>query len=390
MHWQKFQADNIFDGEKLLPKDWVVICDAEGRIEEIVDSNSAGDDVQHLKGIISPGFINCHCHLELSHMKGLIAEKTGLVDFVFSVVTQRHFPEEEIYDAIVKAESEMQKNGIVAVGDICNNLLTFPQKSKQNLHYYNFIESSGWHPDIANSRIERSKTYFDAFKEIAPSSIVPHAPYSVSDDLWKLIQPYFENKVVSIHNQETNFEDELFIQNSGDFVRMYKMMNIDTSFYKPTGQSSLQSHFAKLQQAAQVILVHNTFTQQADIDFIKNSGSAKHVSFCLCANANLYIENALPPIELLCKNDCRIVLGTDSLASNNSLSILDEMKTIQQHFPSISLEEMLRWATLNGAKTLQMDDSLGSLQKGKKPGLVLIENVAADELTSTSAMRRLF
>ncbi len=390
MHWQKFQADNIFDGEKLLPKEMVVICDDEGRIEEIVDSNTAGDDVQVLKGIISPGFINCHCHLELSHMKGLIAEKTGLVDFVFSIVIKRHFPEEEIYDAIEKAEGEMLKNGIVAVGDICNNLLTFPQKSKNNLHYYNFIESSGWLPDIANSRIERSRTYFDAFKEIASSSIVPHAPYSVSDNLWKLIQPYFENKVVSIHNQETNFEDELFIQNSGDFVRMYKMMNIDTSFYKTTGKSSLQSYFAKLQKAAQVILVHNTFTQQADIDFVKNSEPAKNVSFCLCPNANLYIENALPPIELLLKNDCRIVLGTDSLASNHSLSILDEMKTIQQHFPSISLEEMLRWSTLNGAKALQMDDMLGSLEQGKKPGLVLIENVAADELTNASAMRRLF
>ena len=389
MHRQKFQADHIFDGEKLFPKDMVVICDGERRIEEIVHSNSAGDDVQLLKGIISPGLINCHCHLELSHMKGLIAEKTGLVYFVFSIVTQRHFPDEEILDAIEKAEGEMQKNGIVAVGDICNNLLSLAQKSKHNLQYYNFIESSGWHPDIANSRIEKSKSYYNVFSKISPSSIVPHAPYSVSDNLWKLIQPYFENKVVSIHNQETNFEDELFIQNSGDFVRMYKMMNIDTSFYKPTGQSSLQSYFGKLPQAAQVVLVHNTYIQQADINFIKKSAQANHVSFCLCPNANLYIENALPPIELLRRNDCPIVLGTDSLASNHSLSMLDEMKTIQHHFPTVSLEEMLGWATLNGAQALQMDDSLGSLKKGKKPGLVLMENVEGGMLVSESAVRRL-
>ena len=371
-----------------MPFDSVVVCSTDGLIEDILPKDEAGEGIQQLDGIISPGFVNSHCHLELSHMKGLIPEKTGLVDFVFSVVTQRHFPEEEIMDAIENAEREMYQNGIVAVGDICNNLLTISQKSQQNLRYYNFVESSGWLPGIAVSRFERSKSYFDVFDKMFPTSIVPHAPYSVSDSLWQLIHPYFQNKVASIHNQETAFEDELFIQNSGDFVRMYGLMNMDTSFYQPSGKSSLQTYFAKLQNAAQVILVHNTFIQQADIDFVKET-KPENVSFCLCPNANLYIENALPPIDLLRKNDCQIVLGTDSLASNHSLSILDEMKTIQQHFPTIPLEEMLGWATLNGAKALQMDDTLGRLDKGKRLGLVLIENVEDGWLTNESIVRRL-
>ena len=388
MSWRKFQADQIFNGEIFLPFDSVVVCSTDGLIEDILPKDEAGEGIQQLDGIISPGFVNSHCHLELSHMKGLIPEKTGLVDFVFSVVTQRHFPEGEILEAIEKAEREMYQNGIVAVGDICNNLLTISQKSQQNLRYYNFVESSGWLPGIAVSRFERSKSYFDVFDKMFPTSIVPHAPYSVSDSLWQLIHPYFQNKVASIHNQETAFEDELFIQNSGDFVRMYGLMNMDTSFYQPSGKSSLQTYFAKLQNAAQVILVHNTFIQQADIDFVKET-KPENVSFCLCPNANLYIENALPPIDLLRKNDCQIVLGTDSLASNHSLSILDEMKTIQQHFPTIPLEEMLGWATLNGAKALQMDDTLGRLDKGKRPGLILIENVEHGRLTNESIVRRL-
>ncbi|MEJ7830330.1 MAG: amidohydrolase family protein, partial [Segetibacter sp.] len=210
------------------------------------------------------------------------------------------------------------------------------------------------------------------YSEIFPASMVPHAPYSVSDDLWQLITPFYKDKVASIHNQETAFEDELFLQNTGDLVRMYEMMKIDHSFYKPTGKTSLQTYFNKLQSAGQVLLVHNTYTKEEDIKFIKKAGD-NNISFCLCINANRYIEDSIPPINLLREHGCNIVLGTDSLASNRGLSILNEIKTIQENFPSVALEEMLKWATFNGAKALQMDDKLGSLEKGKHPGVILLE-----------------
>jgi len=340
-------------------------------------------------------------------MKGLIPEKTGLVDFVFKVVTQRHHSEEQILDAIDKAEKEMLNNGIVAVGDICNNNLTIHQKKKGNLAYYNFIEASGWLPAISQLRFERAKILYEDFtkmsfeenKELSnirastlnsklqtPNcSIVPHAPYSVSQGLWKEIQPYFEKKVTSIHNQETAFEDEFFLHGSGDFQRMYRLMNIDNSHHQPTNKSSLQSYFDKLSGAENAILVHNTFTKQEDFNYIKQPQTTNHkpqTFFCLCVNANKYIENALPPIELFRKNDSAIVLGTDSLASNWSLNILDEIKTIRSNFPSIALEEILKWATSNGARALQMNDRLGSFEKGKKPGVVLVneKNLSARRL----------
>src|ERR1700712_2810188 len=114
MSFHKFQADNIFTGTEMLPSNSVLVCDAQGVVQEITDEQEAGENIQKLRGVLTPGFINCHCHLELSHMKGLIPEKTGLIDFVFSVVTQRHFPEDEILQAIANAENEMIKNGIVA------------------------------------------------------------------------------------------------------------------------------------------------------------------------------------------------------------------------------------------------------------------------------------
>jgi cytosine/adenosine deaminase-related metal-dependent hydrolase len=387
MTFYKFQADHIFTGTEMLLSNQVLICDALGIIQQVVDEDEAGDGVQKLKGVLTPGFINCHCHLELSHMREMIPEKTGLVDFVFSVVTQRHFPEEEILDAIARSETEMLQNGIVAVGDISNNLLTLAQKQQKNIHYYNFVEASGWSPDVADARFLRSKQTFDAFSTVSPSAIVPHAPYSVSDNLWKLMKPYYAGKVVSIHNQETSFEDELFIQNSGDFVRMYELMKLDTSFYQPSGKSSLQTYFNELANADHVLLVHNTFTKQPDIDFVKATRPEQSVFFCLCVNANQYIEDAMPPVDMFRENELNIVLGTDSLASNRSLSILDEIRTINQKFPKVPLEELLRWATLNGAKALRMDEMLGSLEKGKQPGVVLLEGVDGNDIKSLQSAK---
>lgn len=371
----------------MLSSNNVLICDAEKNVVEIVDVSEAGDDIQRFRGVLSPGFINCHCHLELSHMRGLIPEKTGLIDFVFAVVSGRNIEENKVLQAIAEAEDEMIQNGIVAVGDICNNELTAKQKIKQNLHYYNFIEVTGWLPEMAAQRFKKSLTFFDEFTKVAPTSMVPHAPYSVSESLWRLITPYFENKVVSIHNQETVFEDELFVQNSGDFRRMYEMMNLDTSFFTPSGKSSLQTYLKKLSGAKHLLLVHNTFTQQKDVEFALQNRQPGFLSFCLCINANQYIEDAVPPVETLRGNNCNIVLGTDSLASNHSLSIVDEIKTIQKFFPGLSISEMLGWATLNGAKALLMDDLLGSFEKGKQPGVVLLKDVDVAETATVQSAK---
>src|ERR1043165_4597837 len=105
MHYRKITADKIFDGYRFL-ENHMLIVSTDGVIDALLPVE-AGDDVEYFHGILAPGFINCHCHLELSHMKGKIPEKTGLVDFVFKVVTERSADEEEIAKAIARAEDEM-------------------------------------------------------------------------------------------------------------------------------------------------------------------------------------------------------------------------------------------------------------------------------------------
>jgi len=138
-------------------------------------------------------------------------------------------------------------------------------------------------------------------------------------------------------------------------------------------------------------LVHNTFTKKEDLEELKRRRSLENTFFVLCPNSNLYIENQLPPVTLFCEENLNICLGTDSLASNHKLSVLDEMITLQLNFSELELENLVQWASLNGAKALQIDATFGSFEVGKNPGINLILGVdfKTMKLTDKSKVRRL-
>ncbi len=379
--YRKYKPSGIFNGKEILPPGNVLITTTGGIVEAIVPEAEAGDAVQQLSGILSPGFINAHCHLELSHFKGNIPEHTGLVNFVQQVMSRRaENTMEEKLVAMQAAQLEMWQGGIVAVGDICNGTDSIPAKQNSPLYWHNFIETTGFVDAAAQNRLTSAEEILRQFREQLSTfnfqfSIVPHAPYSVSKTLFRLINEKTAAQLISIHNQETAAEDELYKNKKGGFLELYQNFGIDISNFVPTGKTSLQSWLPYFTKQQKIISVHNSFTGQEDIDFAKNKPG-----YCLCPNANIYIENVLPPIELLLKNDCHIVLGTDSYASNHQLSIMAEINTIQKNFPQIPLAAVLQWATINGAKTLGIDDVFGSFEKGKKPGLVLVEEGEAKKI----------
>lgn len=369
----------------------VIIVDENGVIADITNLSDAGDDVPQLKGIICPGFINAHCHVELSHLKGQVPEGTGLVQFVQQVMSKRnlqHSPEQK--QVLIKAAiQQMYNSGIVAVGDICNTTDSIEAKKNSYLHWQNFIELTGFvgataakrfaDMQIVNEQFSQEKNTRNYFN----TTLAPHAPYSVSEQLFELINTATADQLTTIHNQETAAENELYQTKSGGFLELYQNIGIDISSFNASGKTSLRSWLPYLNRRQRIITVHNNFTSQADIDFVKESN--KDVSFCICINANRYIEQINPPIQLLMENNCKMVLGTDSLASNHQLNIWEEIKTIRQQFPAIQLDTLLQWATSNGAATLQMNNRVGTIEKGKQPGLVLIEQ--PDDLQHSTAKR---
>ena len=386
--YQKFQADQVFTGTKLLDGHPVLVVREDGTIEGIINKEDAGEDIQVLKGLLSPGFVNAHCHLELSHLKNVIPAYTGLQEFVKQIVALRKVDEHVIADAIEKAEDEMFENGIVAVGDICNTLDTLEQKLKHRIAYYSFVELYDLDPTRAHDKIIAGINIQNKFQEnCIRASLVPHAPYSVSFNLWKLLTEHFESHTITMHNQETKDENDFFQTKTGSFLGMYERTKVSLDFFEATGLTSVRSVLPYFKKAHRSILVHNSFTSVEDIQAVQKE--MPNSFWCICANANQYIEQTMPPIELLRSQKVNIVMGTDSYASNWSLNMLDEIKTIQKHLPQIPLEELLGWSTINGAKALQMDKGLGSFEKGKKPGIVLIEGLSNENkvIESTSSRR---
>ena len=386
--YKKLNATHFFYENQLRDSvDKVLIFNEKDEFIAFVDIKEAGDDIQYFEGILSPGFVNAHCHLELSHMKGMIPVHTGLQEFVKQIVALRQVSPEAIHEAIINAEAEMMANGIVAVGDISNTLDTLTQKAKHNLAYYSFVELYDLDPTRAADKILAGLEIQKQFQEnCVRASLVPHAPYSVTNELWNLLSAHFGIHTISLHNQETPDENDFFKTKTGSFLGMYERTKVNLDFFEATGLSALQSVLPIFKKAHHGILVHNSFTSAEDIQAVH--AAMNNAFWCLCPNANQYIEQTMPPIELLRSEKAKVVIGTDSYASNWSLNILDELKTIQQHHPQIPLAEMLGWATLNGAQALQMDKHLGSFEKGKKPGVVLIKGVDdINDLKNASSQR---
>jgi cytosine/adenosine deaminase-related metal-dependent hydrolase len=284
--------------------------------------------------------------------------------------------------SITEAEEEMLRGGIVAVGDICNTADTLDQKGKGRMRYHNFIETIGFTEERAADRWAQSMDVLQRFG--GAGTIVPHAPYSVSATLFGLIAENARG-IVSIHNQESEEENEFFLSGKGEFLRLYRGLGIDVSFFRGTGKRSLESWLPHFEQKQPLMLVHNIATSGEDLQM----AVGRELFFCLCPNANLYIGGVLPDVELLMRQDCRIVLGTDSLASNRQLSILEEMKTLQEMIPGLGTPTLLKWATMEGARALEMEGVLGSFSVGKRPGVVLLEGLDGERLASGTTVRRL-
>lgn len=371
----------------------VVITDENGKIQAIdaVENHDAAS-IQFFDGIIVPGFINSHCHLELSHLQGVAQTGTGLIDFITQVIQNRNHPQEVIQAAIEREEKNMIDNGIVAVGDISNTTDSFFQKQKEHLFYYTFVEYFDmFQKERTASIIEQYDSVFHKLTTTEKNKIskVPHAPYSVSEQLFSYLIEQQQAKTISIHNQETRAENELFLKKTGDFIAFYAQFDLQTTEIPNTNHASIYYALKFLHQKNKNLFVHNTLTVKEDIEAAHQQLGKENVFWATCPNANLYIENQLPNYRNFIETNAQVCIGTDSLTSNWQLNILEEMKTILKYQSYLSFEGVLTWATLNGAKALGFDAVLGSIEVHKMPGLVWIDNIENGMLTNQSSSKRI-
>lgn len=370
MNNRKISATYVAFPEGLV-KNSIVEVDSEGvivAVERDVKNLDARAGVEYYNGLLIAGMVNCHCHLEYSYVKGMIARGGGMPKFISSIIDIKYNRPTELSEKISMAskwDDVMYKNGITAVGDHNNNDYVTTIKSNSKIYYHTFIELyDADNQDAAITFAQGEKRAQEQRSASLTTSVVPHATYTIEDDLLALIGSEANRGVLSTHFLET-----VELGGEGEANRV-----IDAISESRDG----------------VLFVHDIYaTEEVIRKAIAKYGNKLTVAPCPLSNE--YIENRLADYDMLVKSGVRIAIGTDGLSSNECLSILEEMKCIQSHFPRIPLEMLLTWGTINGAQALEIANWAGSIEVGKKPGLVLIDNVDMRrmKLTNTSAATRI-
>ena len=348
-----------------------------------------------LDGAVIPGFVNAHCHIELSYMWKLFRKGTGMAGFIDQINALRDTASLE--DKLADIQTWMDRlwqRGVTAMADISNCADSFAIKAASPMYTRTFLEVFGTEPQDCAAVIRDVK----ALQEQAlacglDAAPTPHACYTMSPELLTAASAEgLRSGYLSYHSEETPEEDEMIRSGSGPMWENRKRAGMSTP--PVTGTSSLQYFLERLQQVhaapfdEHILLVHEVCMDQEGIDAVK--AVLNHPFIALCPLSNLFIHNALPPVELLRSNGMKLTIGTDSLSSNDDLDPVAELFCLQENFPQVPLGEMLGWACRNGAEFLGKEAVFGTLEPGKRPGLVLIDHLSPEgRLTTASASYRI-
>lgn len=369
---RKIASNWLWTPEGFLRRPLVTLDDG-GRILDVrtCDAPDREPFTEFHAGLLTPSFVNAHCHLELSALRGRIPEGCGFAGFARAMGEVRGLAdEEERRAAIAAADAEMTRGGIVAVGDIANGEAAFDVKSAGRIAYRTFAEFFGLRTMAADS--------LRPLLRHPRTSLTPHSVYSVQDAPFRALCAE-GTAPLSIHFMESPAEAELFA-GRGPLHEWYARAGFACDFlhYGSPAERLVRSIPAE----RPLILVHACCVGEEEVRRILAHFTAP-VYWCLCPRSNRYISRLEPPVALLRSLGARICLGTDSLASNRSLSLLDELRALG----GVPLRESLRWATLGGAEALGLDDALGTVAPGKRPGLNLLTGLDFERMALTPDTR---
>ncbi len=354
--------------------------DADGTIISTGEC-SEGDDI--ISGALVPGFVNAHCHVELSHLHGKFRKGTGMAGFIDQINELRDWAGRETKIELTRRwMDKMWNDGVSAMADISNDDSSFEVKKSHPLYTRTFLEVFGSEPEMCEgvmSDVMKLNETASAYGiDAAPT---PHSCYTMSPQLLSASAAAgLESGFLSYHSQESQEEEDLLMTGTGAMYENRKRSGMSTP--PVTGESSLKYFLDRLAAACpapydqNILLVHNVCLKQDDIDALKKV--MKNPYFAICPLSNIFIHNALPPVELMRKNGLAIAVGTDSLSSNDDLDMVKELACLHEAFPEVPMSEMLEWACLNGARFLGKEDELGSFAPGKRPGIVLVKDIDQD------------
>lgn len=371
-------------------RDGFVELEDDGTVIRTGQSSCISSEDEYFDGAIVPGFVNSHCHIELSHLRGRFRKGTGMAGFIDQINELRDVVSREEKIRLLEAEMDaLWKQGVSAMADISNCSDSFEAKASSPMYTRTFLEVFGTEPEDC-CRVMESVAMLkaEADRHGLDSSVTPHACYTMSPELVTASAAEgLKTGFLSYHSQESMQEEDMIMSGTGEMADNRRRAGMSTP--PVTGTSSLEYFISRLEKvhpapfSEHILLVHNVCLSERAVSAAL--GVMENVYWALCPRSNRFISGSVPPVDLMRKSGLKITVGTDSLSSNDSLDMVAELRCLQTEFPDVPLGEMLLWACRNGAEFLSRESVLGSIEPGKRPGIVLIDGLDSEGRLSASS-----
>lgn len=375
-------ADAVVVGDGAPVVDGAVVVDASGEIHAVgraadVLPRHAGVPVERVRGVVLPGLVNAHTHLELSALRGCVPGGAGFVPWVEHLIGSRdELQPESDAAAIERAVDELQACGTVAVGEVTNSLAAVTTLARRGFVGCVFHEVFGVERAPLLERLaalprmveERLGTWPSAQLAYAPS---PHTLYTTHADVVRqLLREGAEKGLrLSLHLAEHAAERRFLESGDGPIAGWYEArLKLRRDLLEWPGQSPVAFADSLGALAPGVLAVHLTDARPEELQTVARRGSP----VVLCPRSNLFIESRLPPLISMRAAGIMPALGTDSLASSASLDVLAEARALSDRFPSVPARDLLTMVTWASARALGRSD-VGRIAPGSRPGLLAID-----------------
>ncbi|HXX68640.1 MAG TPA: amidohydrolase family protein [Polyangiaceae bacterium] len=375
-------ADGVVIGDGDAVRDGAVVVDPLGVVQDVgpaedVLPRSVGASVERIRGVVLPGLVNAHTHLELSALRGQVPGGAGFVSWVEQLIGARleAHPEADAA-AIDRAVDELDAFGTVAVGEVTNSLAAVRSLARRGFVGCIFHEVFGVDRRSVERRIGELARIVEEHVGDWPTrqlayAPTPHTLYTTHESAVRrlLHEARIRRVRVSIHLAEHAHERRFLETGDGPVAAWYaQRLKLSPETFEFPGKSPIA--FAQDVGAleADVLCVHLTDARPDELHIL----AQRHVPTVFCPRSNLFIEMRLPPLLAARSAGLRPALGTDSLASNASLDVLAEARALADRFPTVPAGELLGMATWQGARALGRMD-VGRIVRGARPGLLSIE-----------------